>query len=57
MFKSFLINAAGFLVWSFALCVISLAPLVLDQAEAIAAMFAALVAGVAISAIVFGESF
>lgn len=57
MFKSFLLNAAAFLVWSFTLCVVSLAPLVLDQAEAIAAMFAALVAGVSISIIVFGESF
>jgi hypothetical protein len=57
MFKSFLINACAFVIWCFVLCVVSLAPLFLDQAEAIAAMFAAIVAGVSISAIVFWESF
>jgi len=55
MFKSFLINAAAFLIWSFTLCVISLAPLVLDTQEAIAAMLAATVAAFGIGMIVFWE--
>lgn len=57
MFKSFLINAAAFLIWSFTLCVVSLAPVFLDTQEAIAAMLAATVAAFGIGAIVFWESF
>ena len=57
MFKSFLINAAAFLIWSFTLCVVSLAPVILDTQEAIAAILAATVAAFAIGAIVFRESF
>lgn len=57
MFKSFLINASAFLIWSFTLCVVSLAPVILDTQEAIAAMLAATVAAFAIGAIVFRESF
>ena len=55
MFKSFLINAAAFLIWSFTLCVVSLAPLILDTQEAIAAMLAATVSAFAIGMIVFWE--
>lgn len=55
--RNFLLNTAAFLIWCFTLVVVSLAPIVLDQAEAIAAMFAAIVAGVSISALVLGDSF
>jgi hypothetical protein len=51
--RNFLINAAAFLVWSFGLITISLAPLVLDTQEAIAAILAASVAAFGIMTIVF----
>lgn len=56
MFKSFIINACAFMIWSFTLCVVALAPVILDTQEAIAAMLAATVAAFAIGAIVFWES-
>lgn len=56
MFKSFLINTAAFLVWSIALCVITLAPIALGGPEAVAAMVAAMVAACGITTIIFWES-
>ena len=56
MFKSFLIHAAAFLIWSFTLCVVSLAPVILDTQEAIAAILAATVAAFGIMTVIFWES-
>jgi hypothetical protein len=56
MFKSFLVNAAAFLIWSLALCIITLAPIVLNGPEAVAAMVAAMVAACGITTIIFWES-
>lgn len=57
MFKSFLINAAAFLVWSFGLITIALAPIVFDGPEAAAAIVAAAVAAFGIMTVIFWESF
>ena len=51
--RNFLINAAAFLVWSFGLITISLAPIVLDGPEAVAAILAASVAAFGIMTVVF----
>jgi hypothetical protein len=51
--RNFLINLAGFLVWSFGLFTIALAPIVFDGPEAIAAMLAAAVAVFSIGIITF----
>jgi hypothetical protein len=51
--RNFLINLAGFLVWSIGLFTIALAPIVFDGPEAIAAMLAASVAVFAIGIITF----
>lgn len=54
--KNFLINTAAFLLWSAFLFIVALAPLVLDQAEAIAAIVAASVAAFSIGLLVFWGS-
>lgn len=56
MFKSFLMQTAAFLIWSFTLCVVSLAPLFLDTQEAIAAIVCATVAAFGIMTVIFWES-
>lgn len=56
MFKSFLINAAAFLVWSFGLATVALAPIFFDGPEAAAAIVCATVAAFGIMTIIFWES-
>ena len=54
--KNFLIHTAAFLIWCFTLLCVSIAPLVLDQAEAIAAILVSGVAAFGIMTIIFWES-
>lgn len=51
--KNVLIQTAAFLIWCFTLAVVSLAPLVLDTQEAIAAILVASVAAFSIGLITF----
>lgn len=51
--KHFLLNTAAFLLWSAFLFTVALAPLVLDRAEAVAAIVAATVAAFSIGLLVF----
>lgn len=53
MFKSFLTQAAFFLVWCFGLFAIAVAPIVLDTQEAIAAMLVAAVAVFSVGLLLF----
>lgn len=54
--KTFLMQAAAFLIWCFTLVVVCFAPFVFDTAEAIAAMLCATVAAFGIMTVLFWES-
>jgi len=56
MFKSFLMQAAAFLIWFFALTTVALAPIVFDGPEAAAAIVCAAVAAFGIMTVIFWES-
>ena len=54
--KNFVMHTAAFVIWVITLCVVSLAPIVFDGPEAIAAMLCATVAAFGIMTIIFWES-
>jgi len=54
--KNFVMHTAAFLIWVITLCVVSLAPIVFDGPEAIAAMLCATIAAFGIMTVIFWES-